>query len=69
MNLIKTHMAQKERIQIRLDETHVELLEDLQPYFGNSLSEVARNLILRWIENNIGSPHLEKLREKGAVKS
>jgi len=61
-------MTQKQRVQILLDEVHVKLLSELQPYFGNSLSEVSRNIILRWVEENIGSPHLEKLREKGVIK-
>jgi len=61
-------MPQKQRIQILLDEVHLKLLEELQPYFGNSLSEVARSIILRWLEGNIGSSNLEKLRQKGVIK-
>lgn len=59
----------KKTISVRLDDTHLEILEDLQPFYGNSNGEVARNVILRWIESNIGSPHLEELREKGAISA
>lgn len=61
-------MAQKNQISIRLDEVHLDIIDSLQPFYGNSRPEVIRNLVIRWVEQNIASPTLEKLKEIGAIK-
>jgi hypothetical protein len=58
----------KDQICIRLDEIHLDIIDSLQPFYGNSRPEVIRNLVIRWIEQNIGSANLEKLKEIGAIK-
>lgn len=58
----------KDQVCIRLDEVHLDIIDSLQPFYGNSRPEVIRNLVIRWVEQNIGGAHLEKLKEIGAIK-
>ncbi len=55
----------KGRVMVGLDDVHLQLIDELQPFFGNSRPEVIRNLIIDWLKKEHG---LEKLREKGAIK-
>ncbi|MDY6960104.1 MAG: hypothetical protein SVK08_13215 [Halobacteriota archaeon] len=61
-------MPRKNQISVRLDEVHLEIIDGLQPHFGNSRPEVIRNLIVDWITYNIGSENIEKLQDIGAIK-
>ena len=58
-------MVTKTQVSVRLDELHLKLLEQLEPLYGNSKSEVARALVVEGIVNKHG---LERLREKGAIR-
>ncbi len=58
-------MKAKSQVSVRLDPLHLKLLEDLQPLYGNSKSEVARLLIVDGMEEKFG---LERLREKKAIR-
>lgn len=55
----------KGRVMVGLDDVHLQLIDELQPFFGNSRPEVIRNLIIDWLKKEYG---LERLREKGAIK-
>lgn len=52
-------MKAKAQVSVRLDALHLKLLEGLQPMYGSSKSEVARQLIVEGMEEKIG---LEQLR-------
>lgn len=58
-------MAQKDRIMVRFDPVHLKLLDDLQPFFGNSRPEVIRTIVLAWLQAQHG---IEGLRAKKAVR-
>lgn len=58
-------MKSKAQVSVRLDPLHLKLLEGLQPIYGSSRSEVARQLIVEGMEQKIG---LERLREKKAIR-
>jgi metal-responsive CopG/Arc/MetJ family transcriptional regulator len=55
----------KDRVTVGLDEIHLQLIDELMPFFGNSRPEVIRNLIIDWLRKEYG---LEKIREKKAIK-
>lgn len=58
-------MVTKHQVSIRLHPAILRELEDLQPHFGNSNSEVARRLLTEILEQKHG---LERLRQKGAIR-
>jgi len=58
-------MQNKERVSVRLDAMHLRLLGELEPLYGNSMSEVARFLLVESLEAKHG---LERLRQKKAIK-
>ncbi len=58
-------MVRKGQVAVALDTVHLELIDDLQPFFGNSRSEVIRNIVINWLKDEIG---LEGLKKKKVVK-
>lgn len=58
-------MPTKEQVSVRLDAIHLKELQDLQPHYGNSNSEVARYLLVESLEQKHG---LAGLREKKAIR-
>jgi hypothetical protein len=58
-------MSGKKQVNVRLDPVHVKELRDLQDQYGNSVSEVARYLLIESLEGKYG---LERLRERKAIK-
>ena len=58
-------MPTKEQVSVRLDSTCLKLLEDLEPVYGNSKSEVARFLLIEGLERKHG---LDLMREKKAIR-
>lgn len=39
-------------IETSFDEIHLKIIDSLQPFYGKTRSEVVRNLVIRWIEQN-----------------
>lgn len=39
-------------IETELDEIHLKIIDSLQPFYGANRSEVVKNLVIRWIEQN-----------------
>lgn len=58
-------MAIKDQISVRLSRTCLKLLEDLEPVYGDSKSEVARFLVVEGLERKHG---LDLMREKKAIR-
>ncbi len=58
-------MVRKGQVAVGLDAVHLELIDDLRPFYGNSRSEVIRNIIIDWLEAKYG---LEGLKKKKVVK-
>lgn len=58
-------MVNKTQVSVRLDPVHLKELNDLQPHFGNTPSEVARHLLVESLEHKHG---LDRLREKKAIR-
>lgn len=45
-------MSDENNIETNFDEVHLRILDSLQPFYGKDRSEVVRNLVIRWIEQN-----------------
>ncbi len=58
-------MRNKEQVSVRLDAKVLKLLDDLQPHFGSTRGEVARQLLVEALEQKHG---LEGLRKKGVIR-
>lgn len=54
-------------IKTELEEIHIQILESLIPFYGKDKSEVLKNIVLRWIEENIGTEKIIKMNEIGAI--
>ncbi len=63
--MLKRIMAQKDQLTIRLDTIHLRLLDDLQPFYGNSRPEVVRAIVIDWLKSQLGN---EVLRKKRAIR-
>jgi hypothetical protein len=50
---------------IRLDGVHLELIDKLQPFFGNSRPEVLRTIVIQWLKEQYGMPGL---RDEKAIR-
>jgi hypothetical protein len=59
-------MPKDNTVQVRLDKVHIQIIDCLQPHFGNSRPEVIRNAVIRWIDENM-SKFLE-LEKIGAIQ-
>ena len=53
---------QKRGVTIKLDEIHFQMIQNLQPFYGNSQSEVIRYIVLNWLENKFTLHDLEKIK-------
>lgn len=49
------------KIDLELDECHLKIIDALQPFYGNSRSEVIKSVVIRWIEQNIEL--IEKIKQ------
>jgi hypothetical protein len=65
--LSNTKSNGKREKSIRLDETHWNLVSGLIPFYGSTEAEVVRNIVLLWLDQNIGSEAIQKLEELGAI--
>jgi len=59
---------QKLQKTIRLDEVQWNIIRGLIPFYGSTESEVVRNIVMMWLDQNLGSKTIEKLEELDAVK-
>ncbi len=58
-------MARKAPLSVYLDEIHLELVDDLMPFYGNARAEVVRNIVIDWLKSNVG---WEAIRKRKGVK-
>jgi len=58
-------MSEKDQLTIRLDPIHLELIDRLQPFFGNSRGEVIRAIVIDWLHKELG---IDGLRSRKAVR-
>lgn len=63
--MLKRIMGQKDQLTIRLDAIHLRLIDDLQPFYGNSRPEVVRAIVIDWLKSQLGN---EALRKKRAIR-
>ena len=45
-------MSDENNIETNFDEIHLKIIDSLHPFYGKTRSEVVKNLIIRWIEQN-----------------
>lgn len=57
--------TKKDHVSIYLDRVHLELLDDLMPFFGSNKAEIVRYIVVDWISRTLG---LDRIKEKGGVK-
>lgn len=50
-----------------MDTIQWELIQGLIPFYGSTEAEVVRNIVLMWLNENIGSKTIEKLEELSAI--
>ena len=58
---------QKLQKTIRIDDIHWKLIRGLMPFYGSNETEVVRNLLIMWLDQNIGSDKIKNLEELGAL--
>lgn len=58
-------VGRKDRLMIRLDPIHLELVDRLQPFFGNSRPEVLRTIVIQWLKDQY---EMSGLREHRAIR-
>lgn len=46
------YMNTENNIETNFDDVHLKIIDALQPFYGANRSEVVRNLVIRWIEQN-----------------
>lgn len=59
--------GQKTAKSIRMDDIQWDLIKGLVPFYGSTEAEVVRNIVLMWLNENIGSKTIEKLEELNAI--
>lgn len=59
--------GQKTAKSIRIDDIQWDLIKGLVPFYGSTEAEVVRNIVLMWLNENIGSKTIEKLEELNAI--
>lgn len=59
--------GQKTAKSIRMDNIQWDLIKGLVPFYGSTEAEVVRNIVLMWLNENIGSKTIEKLEELNAI--
>ena len=57
----------KDTKSIRLDDVHRKVIKGLIPFYGSTEGEVIRNIVVMWINGNLGSPTMEKLKKFNAI--
>ena len=61
-------MSEKTVKSIRLDDVHWQTLEDLTPFYGSNRAEVIRNIVLMWLDANLGSETMKILKENKMIR-
>ena len=46
-------MNTENNIETNFDNVHLKIIDTLQPFYGKNRSEVVKNLVIRWIEQNL----------------
>lgn len=46
-------MSDENNIETEFDDVHLKIIDALQPFYGKNRSEVVRNLVVRWMEQNL----------------
>jgi len=46
-------MNTENNIETNFDNVHLKIIDAMQPFYGKNRSEVVRNLVIRWIEQNL----------------
>jgi hypothetical protein len=59
---------EKTALTVRLDDIHWEIIEGLTPFYGSNRGEVIRNIIIMWLDGNLGSSTVKELKENQAIK-
>lgn len=72
-NLTRTQkvikMPNKKTVKsVRLDDVHWQMLEDLTPFYGSNRAEVIRNIVLMWLDKNLGSETIKLLKENKVIQ-
>ncbi len=57
--------SKKDHVSIYLDPVHLELLDDLVPFYGSNRAEVVRFIVVDWLSRLLG---LDRIRTKGGIK-
>ncbi|MBE0522242.1 MAG: hypothetical protein IBX39_08285 [Candidatus Methanoperedenaceae archaeon] len=53
---------------IRMDIVHWEIINGLTPFYGSTEAEVVRNIVLVWLNENIGNDTIKKLQDMKVIK-
>lgn len=64
----ETKESQKTAKTVRMEDIHWKILHGLTPFYGTTEAEVVRNIVLMWLDENIGSGTIKKLQELQAIK-
>lgn len=59
--------SQKHVKSVRFDIVYLEILEKLTPFYGSTPAEVIRNIVLIWLQENIGGDTFNELQKIGAI--
>lgn len=60
-------MADKDKVIIEFNKMQLKLLDSMMPFYGSTREEVVKNIIMRWVEQNIGLDKMRELRLIGAI--
>jgi hypothetical protein len=55
----------KDQLSLKIDGSHLRALEQLEPGFGNNVSEIIRYIVIDWLMKNMGPAWM---KEKGLIK-
>ena len=64
----KRQEKQKVGKTIRMDSIHWDIINGLTPFYGSTEAEVVRNIVLIWLNNNIGNDTIKKLEDMKVIK-
>lgn len=53
---------------IRMDSIHWDIINGLTPFYGSTEAEVVRNIVLMWLNENIGNDTIKKLEGMKVIK-
>ena len=51
-----------------MDAIHWEMINGLTPFYGSTGAEVVRNIVLMWLNENIGNDTIKKLEDMKVIK-